>query len=187
GDAADGGPLATGGALAEDYVVDVGPAQPGPFDECGEEVGGEGARVEVAEHAAEAADGGGEGVADDDVTHGVLLAVRGRGSEVDGGGIGGERPRGGEDLGDELAAEVFAVVAGRVRGHVERGHHAAVAVVDGRGERAQTRLELLVDHAPAAFGHGVELGAQVLPVGEPVGGEGAEIGLGEVGVELVGR
>src|SRR5699024_12574358 len=118
-----------------------GPASARPVGGCGEGVGGEGARVEGAEHAAAAADGGAEGLAEDDVTDGVLLAGRGRGSAVDGGEIGGERPRGGEDLGDERAAEVFAVVAGRVRGHVERGDHAAVAVVDGRGDRAQTRTE----------------------------------------------
>src|SRR5699024_2768484 len=71
GDAADGRSLTARRALPQHDVVDVGSGQAGPLDEGGEQVGGEGVRVQVAEHPAESPDRGAEGLADDDVTHGV--------------------------------------------------------------------------------------------------------------------
>src|SRR5699024_2421894 len=69
-DAADRGRLHVRVALAEDHVVDDLGVDPGPLDECGEDLTAELLRCDVLELAAEAAHRRAERLADDDVVRG---------------------------------------------------------------------------------------------------------------------
>nr|BFE82869.1 hypothetical protein GCM10020093_054700 [Planobispora longispora] len=68
---------------------------------------------------------------------------------------------------------------------VHRGDHPAGTLSYRDGERAQSLLQLLVDHGPPLGADPVQLGAERDGSGDGPGREGAQLGAFQIGVEPV--
>jgi len=66
-------------------------------------------------------------------------------------------PRGGEQVGQELASDQVGAPAAHRRRDVDGCNHASRGIVDRRGDRAEAFLELLVDECPALLANQEQL------------------------------